>query len=68
MSKYDPLWVYVKEKDEYYLEVTFEEAEKILGFPIKSSIFTNKAELATYGYEIAKMLKEEKVVIFRKLN
>lgn len=68
MSKYDPLWAYVKEKDEYYLEVTFEEAEKILGFPVKSSVFANKGELAGYGYEVAKMLKEEKVVIFRKID
>ena len=27
MSKYDPLWAYVKERDEYLLELTFEEAE-----------------------------------------
>ena len=25
MSKYDPLWAYVKERDEYLLELTFGE-------------------------------------------
>lgn len=68
MSKYDPLWAYVKERDEYLLELTFEEAEQILGFPVKGSLVTNKAELLEYGYEVVKMLKGEKVVIFRKLD
>lgn len=68
MSKYDPLWAYVKERDEYLLELTFEEAEKVLGFPVKGSLLTNKAELLQYGYEVVKLMKSEQVVIFRKLN
>lgn len=68
MSKYDPLWQYVKERDEYLLELTFEEAEKVLGFPVKSSLLTNKKELLDYGYEVVKLLKSEQVVIFRKLD
>lgn len=68
MSKYDPLWAYVKERDEYLLELTFEEAEKVLGFPVKGSLVTNKAELLDYGFEVVKMLKGEKVIIFRKLD
>ena len=68
MSKYDPLWAYVKERDEYLLELTFEEAEKVLGFPVKVSLLTNKAELLQYGYEVVKLMKSEQVVIFRKLD
>ena len=68
MSKYDPLWAYVKERDEYLLELTFEEAEKVLGFPVKGSLLTNKAELLQYGYEVVKLMKREQVVIFRKLD
>lgn len=68
MSKYDPLWAYVKERDEYLLELTFEEVEKVLGFPVKGSLLTNKAELLQYGYEVVKLMKSEQVVIFRKLD
>ena len=68
MSKYDPLWAYVKERDEYLLELTFEEAEKVLGFPVKGSLLTNKKELLDYGYEVVKLMKSEQVVIFRKLD
>ena len=68
MSKYDPLWAYVKERDEYILELTFEEAEKVLGFPLKHSLLTYKKELLDYGFEVVKILKGEQVVIFRKLD
>ena len=50
MSKYDPLWKYVKEnnKDEYKL--SFEEVKKIVGFEFDHAFLTYKKELIDYGY------------------
>ena len=46
MSKYDPLWKYVKEnnKDEYKLY--FEEVKKITGFEFDHAFLTFKKELS----------------------
>ena len=45
MSKYEPLWDYIKEnqKDNYIL--TYEEIKSILGFEIDHSFLTYKKEL-----------------------
>ena len=50
MSKYEPLWKYIKEnnKEEYLL--SYEEIENILGFAIDHSFLTYKKELLKYGY------------------
>ena len=67
MSKYDPLWKYVKEnnKDEYKL--SFEEVKKITGFEFDHAFLTFKKELFDYGYEFKKLsLKEKWVMIVKK--
>ena len=45
MSKYEPLWKYIKEnnKDEYKL--SFEEVKKITGFEFDHAFLTYKKEL-----------------------
>ena len=45
MSKYEPLWEYVKENGESRLVMTYEEAENVLNFPIEHSFLTYKKEL-----------------------
>lgn len=67
MSKYDPLWKYVKEnnKDEYKL--SFEEVKKIVGFEFDHAFLTFKKELLDYGYEFKKLsLKEKWVMIIKR--
>ena len=67
MSKYEPLWKYVKEnnKDEYKL--SFEEVKKIVGFDFDHAFLTYKKELLDYGYEFKKLsLKEKWVMIVKK--
>ena len=44
MSKYEPLWNYVKEKENDFI-LNYEQVEKILGFPIDHSFLTFKKEL-----------------------
>lgn len=66
MSKYEPLWRYIKEnnKDEYKL--SFEEVKRIVGFKFDHAFLTYKKELLNYGYEFNKLsLKEEWVKIVK---
>ena len=67
MSKYEPLWNYVKEhnKDEYKL--SFDEVKEITGFEFDHAFLTYKKELPEYGYEFNRLsLKERWVQIVKK--
>ncbi len=67
MSKYEPLWRYLKvnKKDSYKL--SYEEIKKILGFDIDHSFLTYKKESKEYGYEVGKISMKEKIVMFNKI-
>lgn len=67
MSKYEPLWNYLKEnkKDDYIL--TYDEIKNILDFAIDHSFLTYKKEVKEYGYEVAKISLKEKTIIFKKI-
>lgn len=67
MSKYEPLWNYIKgnKKEEYKL--TYAEIKNILGFEIDHSFLTYKKELKEYGYEVGKISMKEKTVTFHKI-
>lgn len=66
MSKYNPLWEYIKDNayDDYKL--SFDEIRNILGFEIDHSFLTYKKELISYGYEIVKISMKDKCVIVRE--
>ena len=68
MSKYEPLWKYIKEnnKDEYKL--SFEEVKKIVGFEFDHAFLTYKKELIDYGYEFKKLSLKEKWICIVKNN
>lgn len=67
MSKYGPLWVYLKENGEENYKLTFCEIEKILGFKIDHSFLTYKKESENYGYAVEKISMKDKTVEFIKL-
>ena len=67
MSKYDPLWEYVKNKNKSF-EMTFEEIEDILTFPIDHSFLKYKKELNEYGFVVGKISMKEKIVAFNKIT
>ncbi len=67
MSKYDALWAYVKENGSEDFRLTFDEIQKILGFPIDHAFLRYKKELAAWGYEVAKISMKAQTVAFRKL-
>lgn len=66
MSKYEPLWKYLKEinKEKYIL--TYEEIKNILGFEIDHSFLTYKKELIKYGYQVSKISMKEKTIIIER--
>lgn len=66
MSKYDPLWNRIKEKNAESFRLTFAEIEKITGLPIDHSFLTYKKELLEYGYKVSKISMKEQTVAFEK--
>ena len=68
MSKYEPLWKYIKNnnKDNYIL--SYEKIKIILGFEIDHSFLTYKKELKEYGYEVGKISLKDRTVIINKIK
>lgn len=66
MSKYEPLWNYVKEKENDFI-LNYEQVEKILGFPIDHSFLTFKKKLTNYGWQVGKISTKNKNVKFIKI-
>ena len=50
MSKYDPLWRWIKENGTESFKLTYAEIEEIAGIPIDHSFLKFKKELPEYGY------------------
>lgn len=67
MSKYEPLWNYLKENKKENYKLTYEEIKNILGFEINHSFLNYKKELKEYGYEVGKIHMKEKTIIFNKI-
>lgn len=65
MSKYQPLWQFVKQNNR--TKLTFEEIKNILGFELDHSFLTYKKQAKEYGFEIKKISLKEKFVIFSKI-
>ncbi len=65
MSKYEPLWNYVKSQETDFT-LTYEQIEKILGFPIDHSFLTFKKELIDYSWQVGKISMKNKTVSFIK--
>lgn len=55
MSKYDPLWKYLKDNKKNSYKMSYKEIENILNFEIDHSFLTYKKELKEYGYEVNKI-------------
>lgn len=66
MSKYDPLWEWIKINGTESFKLTFAEIEKITGFPIDHSFLTYRKELHVYGYAAGKISMKEQTVAFAK--
>lgn len=68
MSKYDPLWKYVRERGESRLCLTFGQIGAIAGTPLDHSFLNYKKELLEYCFEVAKISIKSQTVLFMKRN
>ncbi len=68
MSKYEPLWKYLKENEKDNYKLSYEEIKNILGFDIDHSFLTYKKEVKDFGYEVGKISIKDKTIIFNKIN
>ena len=68
MSKYEPLWSWIKENGMEHFILTYDEIENISGFPIDHSFLTFKKELLEYGYKVSKISMKERTVAFEKIQ
>lgn len=67
MSKYDPLWKYLKVNKKTSLVLSFDEIKNILGFSIDHSLLNYKKEAKDYGYTVEKISLKEKKITFVKI-
>lgn len=67
MSKYTPLWEWIRQHGEKQCTLTFAYVEEILGFPIDHAFLTYKKELSDYGYKVSKISKKEQTILIEKL-
>ena len=67
MSKYEPLWNWIKENSTDSFKLTFDEMEKVAGLPIDHSFLNCKKELLNYGYKVGKISLKGKTVDFEKV-
>lgn len=68
MSKYIPLWNWIRENGEDSFKLTFAEIEKIAGVPLDHSFLKYKKELQEYGYQVIKISLKTELVAFEKLS
>jgi len=68
MSKYEPLWKFLKDNKKDFYKLSYNEIADILGFSINHSFLKLKKELENYGYEVTKISMKEKNVLFNRLK
>lgn len=68
MSKYNPLWEFLKTNGQTQVKLTFEEIHNILGIELDHSFLNYKKELIQYGYQVGKISLKEKTVVFNKME
>lgn len=68
MSKYEPLWKYIKENGTEKFSLSYGEIERIVGVPIDHSFLTYKKELQDYGYRVLKISMKAETVAFERIQ
>ena len=66
MSKYRALWEWIGKNGTDSFALSFDEIEKIAGFPLDHSFLKYKKELLDYGYEVGKISMKTQTVNFIK--
>ncbi len=68
MSKYSPLWQFLKNEGNETYQLSFDEIKGILGFEIDHSFLTYKKEAKDFGFEVEKISLKQKTVKIRKIK
>lgn len=67
MSKYDSLWLRIRENGADSIRLTFREIEEIAGVPMDHSFLRYKSELSAYGYRVGKISMTDETVLFHRI-
>lgn len=68
MSKYAPLWHYIKQSNQDQLLLSFAQIKEIVSFSIDHSFLTYKKELFDYGHQVVKISLKAQTVLFEKIK
>lgn len=68
MSKFDVLWIWIKDNGCDNFKLSFQEIESIAGVSIDHSFLKYKKELLNYGFRVVKISMKEESVLFEKIN
>lgn len=68
MSKYEPLWEYLRKNQKDAYSLSYDEIKNILGFDIDHAFLSCKKEARKYGYEVGKISMKEQIVAFKKIE
>ena len=67
MSKYDPLWAWIRENGVDRFTLSFDDIRRIVGFPLDHAFLRFKKELPAYGWQVVKISMKEQTVLFERL-
>ncbi|OYR99232.1 hypothetical protein CBF68_09895 [Lactobacillus taiwanensis] len=67
MSKFKPLWKYIKDNKDEDFQLSFDQIKKIAGLPIDHSFLTYK-KILNYGLKVGKISLKNKTIDFKKLG
>ncbi len=66
MSKYEPLWKWIRENGTDSFQLTWAEIETIAGVPIDHSFLSYKKELQEYGFRVGTISMKGQTVAFQR--
>lgn len=67
MSKYEPLWKYLKMYGQDVYVLSYADIKDILGFDLDHAFLNYEKEAKDFGYEVGKISLKNKTVTFRKI-
>ena len=68
MSKYEPLWKWIRDNGTDSFKLPYAEIKEIAGVPIDHSFLKYKKELLEYGFCVGKISMKEETVIFHRVK
>lgn len=67
MSKYNSLWLYIKNTEQQSLQLSFDEIKSIAGIALDHSFLNYKKKLLQHSYKVEKISLKDKTVYFKKM-